>query len=66
MTHMVATGEKTVTDMNRQVGHSLVLLSQSMVQVNRLLTEMTQLVQTLREEPGRILKRPRSSEPFGR
>lgn len=66
MTHMVTSGEKTMTNMNQQVGQSLVLLRQSMVQINRLLSQMTQLIQTLREEPGRILKRPGSSEPFRR
>jgi ABC-type transporter Mla subunit MlaD len=66
MNHMVATGDKTVANMNRQVDRSLALLRQSLVQVNRLLAEMTQLMQSLRAAPGRILNRPGTSEPFGR
>lgn len=66
MTQMATSGEKAVGNMNRQVARSLTLLRQNLVQVNQLLMEMTQLMQTLRQEPGRILNRPRSSEPFGR
>jgi phospholipid/cholesterol/gamma-HCH transport system substrate-binding protein len=66
MDSMVETSKKTVDSMNRQVDQSLVLLRQSIFQVNQLLAEMTRLIQSLQAEPGRILKRPQSSEPFGR
>jgi phospholipid/cholesterol/gamma-HCH transport system substrate-binding protein len=63
---MIESSEKTVDSMSRQVDQSLILLRQSVFQINQLLEEMTRLMQTLQAEPGRILKRPRSSEPFGR
>jgi phospholipid/cholesterol/gamma-HCH transport system substrate-binding protein len=66
MGDMVETSQKTVDSMNRQVDQSLVLLRQSVFQVNQLLGEMNRLMQSLQTEPGRILKRPQSSEPFGR
>lgn len=42
------------------------LLHQSIRQINQVLAELEALVQSLREEPGRILRRPKESEPFRR
>jgi hypothetical protein len=66
MDRMVQMGESAVGSLNKQIDDSLALFQQSVFQVNQLLSELKGLVQSLREEPGRILNRPQGSEPFGR
>jgi ABC-type transporter Mla subunit MlaD len=66
MDHMVQFGETSIHSLNSQINQSLVLFQESVYQVNRLLADLRTLVQSLKEEPGRILTRPQGSEPFGR
>lgn len=63
---MVAAGEKTIGSLNRQTNEVVSTLQQSVLEVNRLLTEMQRLVRSLRQSPGRILEQRRSVEPFRR
>lgn len=63
---MVAAGEKTIGSLNRQTNEVVGTLQQSVLEVNRLLTEMQRLVRSLRQSPGRILEQRRSVEPFRR
>lgn len=66
MEKIVGTGEKTLSSFNRQSDQTVAMLEKSLLEVNRLLAEMQQLVRSLRQSPGRILEQPRSSEPFKR
>lgn len=58
--------EQVVGSMSGQVDQTLSLFQQSAHQMNQVLSDLKGLVQSLREEPGRILKQPSGSEPFGR
>jgi ABC-type transporter Mla subunit MlaD len=62
----VSTGEKAVGKWDRQVGGSLVVLQQDLIQLNRILGDLERLIGTLESEPGRVFTRPETREPFRR
>ncbi|MDA8163862.1 MAG: MlaD family protein [Desulfobacteraceae bacterium] len=66
MDKVVATGEHTLTTFNKQGDQTMAMLEKSLLEVNRLLSEMEQLAGSLRQSPGRILEQPRSAEPFAK
>jgi phospholipid/cholesterol/gamma-HCH transport system substrate-binding protein len=63
---MVGTGEQAIGSWDRQAEQDLILLEDTLEQANRLLNETERLVRSLRREPGRILERRQSAEPFTR
>lgn len=58
--------EQVVGSMSSQVDQTISLFQQSVHQMNQVLSDLKGLVQSLREEPGRILEQPSGSSPFGR
>ena len=58
--------EHVVGSMGTQVDQTISLLQQSVGQINQVLSELESLVQSLREEPGRILEQPSGNRPFRR
>ena len=66
MDHILKMGETSIDSLNSQIDQSLELFQDSIYRVNQLLADLKTLVQSLKEEPGRILTRPEGSEPFGR
>ncbi|MEJ2723332.1 MAG: MlaD family protein [Deltaproteobacteria bacterium] len=62
----VQTGESSIRSLDSQLKQSLDLFQESVYRLNQLLADFRGLVQSLKEEPGRILTRPEGSEPFRR
>jgi len=58
--------DQVVGAMRTELPQTLSLVQQAVHELNQVLQELDGLVQSLREEPGRILDRPGGSEPFGR
>lgn len=58
--------EQVVGSMGTQMEQTISLFQQSAQQINQVLSDLEGLVQSLRTEPGRILKQPSGSEPFRR
>jgi ABC-type transporter Mla subunit MlaD len=62
----VASGEKLLVGIDRQVGQSAVLLQENLQLMRQLITQMTQLVQTLKDQPNRLVFPPNTANPFER
>lgn len=63
---MVRRGGSQVDSAGRQTEQALTMMQQSLFRLNQVLGDLNGLVDTLRENPDRILNRPRESQPFGR
>jgi len=63
---IVETGQKAIGSWDREVDRNLGLLEGTIREINRLVSEMDRLVNTLRQEPGRILERRQGADPFAR
>lgn len=63
---MLHTTRQSVESMQQQANQTLAALQQTLYQTNQTLASLEELINSLKEEPGRILKRPKSSEPFKR
>lgn len=61
-----AEAERVVSSAGKQIAQSLDLLQQSLRQMNQALTDLKGLARELEEQPGQVLNRPKSSEPFKR
>ncbi len=66
MDRITGSGAEAVDELSRQARDSLVLLRQSIYELNRVLDNLNRLVASLREEPSEILARPPDREPFER
>jgi ABC-type transporter Mla subunit MlaD len=62
----VASGEKVLIGIDRQVGQSALLLQENLQLMRQLITQMTQLVQTLKDQPNRLVFPPNTANPFER
>ncbi len=60
----VASGEKLIQGVDRQVNQSAVLLQENLQMMRQLITQMTQLVQTLKDQPNRLVFPPNTANPF--
>jgi len=58
--------EQAVTSLSSQADQVMSLIQQSAHQLNQDLADLRGLVESLRQEPGRIFEQPSGSEPFGR
>ncbi len=56
--------EQAAGSLSSEMTRTLSAFQESADQLNQVLSEVEALVQSLREEPGRILQEPRGSEPF--
>lgn len=66
MNRMVHTSQESVKSIQRQADQTLATLQQTLYQTDQTLASLRELITSLREEPGKILKRPKSSQPFER
>jgi phospholipid/cholesterol/gamma-HCH transport system substrate-binding protein len=58
---------KSANATSQRIGTTTALLQQSILELNRVLSEIRMLTRTLQRDPGRILTRPENKEdPFGR
>jgi ABC-type transporter Mla subunit MlaD len=64
MDQLLKTGETRINRVDKEINQSLALFRETIFNANQLISEMKGLVQSLREEPGRIFSRPEGSEPF--
>jgi ABC-type transporter Mla subunit MlaD len=62
----VASGEKLLIGIDREVGQSALLLQENLQLMRQLITQMTQLVQTLKDQPNRLVFPPNTANPFER
>jgi phospholipid/cholesterol/gamma-HCH transport system substrate-binding protein len=62
----LSSGGDTLASVDQQIRESAVLLQQTLHQVQILLTQVTALAQTLREQPNRLLFSPKAPDPFER
>lgn len=62
----VASSEKLIGEIDRQVGQSAGLLQENLQLMRQLITQMTQLVQTLKDQPNRLIFSPGTTNPFER
>ncbi|MHC1743712.1 MAG: MlaD family protein [Syntrophobacteraceae bacterium] len=60
----VASGEKLILEVDRQVAQSSLLLQENLQMMRQLITQMTQLVQTLKDQPNRLVFPPSTASPF--
>ncbi len=60
----VSSGEKLILEVDRQVAHSSLLLQENLQMLRQLITQMTQLVQTLKDQPNRLVFPPSTANPF--
>ncbi len=66
MDRISASGESAVDNLNTQMNQSMDLLQQTLFRTNQLIRDSRELVNTLKEQPGRILVVPENKEPFRR
>ena len=66
MQHMADTGESAVASLKVQLDQSVMLLQQTLFKTNRVLGDTGMLVDSLKEDPGRIMVLPANNEPFRR
>lgn len=60
----VASGDRLLQEVDRQVGQSALLLQENLQMMRQLITQMTQLVQTLKDQPNRLVFPPSTANPF--
>ena len=63
---LLASADKTLTGLDRKVGETLFLTQQDLQALQGLLTELSGLIRTLREQPNRIIFPTRQADPFGK
>ncbi len=66
MDRLTETGESAVASWKLQMDQSLTLLQQTLFKTNQALRDAQDLVNSLREEPGRVIVVPAKNEPFKR
>ncbi len=66
MDRLTETGESAVASWKLQMDQSLTLLQQTLFRTNQALRDAQDLVNSLREEPGRVIVVPAKNEPFKR
>lgn len=58
--------EALIRLLKNQSGQSLALIEQDLIEVHQFISELKLLVEAFKEQPSRILTRPRGGEPFKR
>jgi hypothetical protein len=66
MDRMAEKGESAVSSMKVQMEESLTLLQQTLFMTNQVIRDAQEMVNSLREEPGRVIVVPKEHEPFKR
>jgi phospholipid/cholesterol/gamma-HCH transport system substrate-binding protein len=66
MDRLAGKGEFAVSSMKVQMEESLTLLQQTLFRTNQVIRDAQELVNSLREEPGRVIVVPKKNEPFKR
>ncbi len=53
-------------DLDKRVDQSMALVRQDLAHLSQVLTDLGQLIESMKENPGRILTRPKGEQPFKR
>jgi phospholipid/cholesterol/gamma-HCH transport system substrate-binding protein len=66
MDRLAENGESAASSIKVQMEASLTLLQQTLFRTNQVIRDAQELVNSLREEPGRVIVVPKKNEPFKR